>query len=365
MSISTAENLRAGLTCCLLFVCIENLRGQYTESIRHLRAGSRVLASMLSENDSYSKSTQNVFPINSRSEWHFVHTDTHEGFHDGGMDDLAILFSSLGTACSIISDEEIVPLQHIAGCRVPNTLAAADSQVTPFSSLGEARQELHEITVFHDITWRQFCFPVDSTPTPPETRIRRKTAYCSIYQRFFHWSARFDAFMDHLLLQSAPAGEICDALKTRLDQKIWLALADEESWSADWNAEIKPSDLDAILADVELYNQLSPSPPQASFKFDMNLTPSLVFVGCFTGDVDLLRRVVVALKTLNRREGFWDTHEPAEIFEASITARSKYGWSIKGPQRGDILCFARSLASLNPPCIKATNSFLRFATEMV
>ncbi|KAK9244600.1 hypothetical protein V1506DRAFT_578353 [Lipomyces tetrasporus] len=31
------------LVCCLIFVCLENLRGNYAESIPHLRAGSRLL----------------------------------------------------------------------------------------------------------------------------------------------------------------------------------------------------------------------------------------------------------------------------------------------------------------------------------
>lgn len=46
MSDSSRANLQTTLIFCVIFICIENMHGRYTDSIRHLRAGGQLLNSL-------------------------------------------------------------------------------------------------------------------------------------------------------------------------------------------------------------------------------------------------------------------------------------------------------------------------------
>ncbi|KAH6871789.1 hypothetical protein B0T10DRAFT_259426 [Thelonectria olida] len=46
MLTASSSNIEVVLTCCIIFVCIENLQGRYTEALRHVRAGAALLKSL-------------------------------------------------------------------------------------------------------------------------------------------------------------------------------------------------------------------------------------------------------------------------------------------------------------------------------
>lgn len=49
---ATERDIEIVLTCCIIFIGLENLHGHYAESLRHVKAGTSFLVSLISRNQS-------------------------------------------------------------------------------------------------------------------------------------------------------------------------------------------------------------------------------------------------------------------------------------------------------------------------
>ncbi|KAH8202314.1 hypothetical protein TruAng_003486 [Truncatella angustata] len=375
MSQPTTTNIQATLICCLLFICFENLRGQYTEAIQHLRAGARLLASLKGSNSSiFLPSVSESDPTVSRAQYE---TATHVSSQDN-MDALTTLFSCLGIDVSIFLEDEVVPLEKLSQVSTSDFAVETATTNSSFTCLSAARKELHRIEIAHDIFFEQLCHADGHKPlpavagqenseldrTPPEFSEKDKNTYRGIYRMFWKWSRRFDTFMDHYQFETASPKETGDALRVRLQQKTWCAILDETPWLDMMEASFERGSLESMVDDAELIIQSMGSLSRPFFTCDADIIPCLALVGCFTDDRDLLHRVITALRRLNRREGVWDSQDLAEIFEAAITAREQLGLPIKVDFAGGVLSMAKMLLSLNIPCISATNSIVPLAQSV-
>lgn len=378
MSNPTAANLHATLICCLLFICFENIRGRYAESVRHLQSGARLLSSLLAAN---------TLPANSTGENHaispqFQNAPATAGIQSPDMDRFIALFSCLGIDVSILVDDDVVSLLKLSGVPTWTDTSPNDTSIT---TLASAREELYRIEIAHDIFFEQLFSGRDNpdstasgkagprnslTPPSKENSLytswpmpdfteNDKTAYSQIYQQFWKWSDRFDLYMDRFLLSPVSPKEMVDALRTRLLQKVWSSMLDQEPWSTQMEGEFEPQELEEIVKEVELIIQLIGPSLTPVFTFDAEIIPSLALVGYFSVDESLMWRVVAILKQLNRREGVWDSQDLAEIFEAMIIARRDYGMHITGGH-GGIFSVAKTLYPLNIPCISDNNSILHW-----
>ncbi|KAI1880150.1 hypothetical protein JX265_001771 [Neoarthrinium moseri] len=372
MSNPTAANIQISLICCILFICFENVRGQYLESMKHLKSGSRLLASVLSsESGSMPIMPNSRQPCSLNEETEQISACEPED----GMDSIVTLFSCLGLDTSMLVEDEVVSQRQLCGQSSIPAAVETFGPIVPFSSLNAARKELHQIEITHDIFY-EIMYPCDIWQTRPEQKgltcselpppnfsEKDLQSYRGIYQQFMRWSARFDLFMGTFLGQSASAKDLCEAFTTRLHQKTWIALLDEEPWSPSQEDDFEEGDLRPIVDEVELIIKSLPPSPRALFSFDAAIIPPLSLVGCFTKDMELLQRVVIALRALDRREGVWDSKDLAEVFEASIIAQKCHGWPINGVSK-DVLSIAKSLRSLNISCISPTNSIVELALQI-
>ncbi|KAK6216267.1 hypothetical protein LQW54_003657 [Pestalotiopsis sp. IQ-011] len=152
-------------------------------------------------------------------------------------------------------------------------------------------------------------------------------------------------------------------LAVGLLQKTWVAILDEAPWTFDGQRLPTLGVLDEFLPDVEAIIRLRGASPRRLFTFGADVLPYLALAGCLTEDLGLLRRIVGALRLLDRREGLWDSKDLAEIFEASIVACTEDGLAARGGARG-ILHMARTLSDMKIPCISRNNSIVLLARSM-
>jgi hypothetical protein len=117
----TQTTIRLNLVCCLLFIFLENLRGNYAESTRHIKAGSTLLISALG---SEGLASQGV---------------VHPGM--GDMDELhamKTMFSRFGADVSSLNNEDLVSHRKPFGPSLPLIFFHKDPAVGPFPDLSTA-----------------------------------------------------------------------------------------------------------------------------------------------------------------------------------------------------------------------------------
>lgn len=374
LSKATQTDIEAALVCCILFICIENIRGHYAESLKHLQSGVGLLVSLMAPD------SKQELPATRKARLPVAlqRAISSAGHRRRNIDYIAILFSRLCLETHILTDDEVVPLTTVSRAR--SDFGGAESHLAlPITTLDAARAELHSFEVAHDMFYQQVYSSITKRPLNTGAGQDRqnecfltlfsedeKAAYQRIYQQFWRWSARFDQYM----LESAQHGDRgrsprdqSDASKIRLLQKTWVAILDEAPWTFDGQRLPALGVLDEFLPDVEAIIRLRGASPRRLFTFGADVLPYLALAGCLTEDLGLLRRIVGALRLLDRREGLWDSKDLAEIFEASIVACTEDGLAARGGARG-ILHMARTLSDMKIPCISRNNSIVLLARSM-
>ncbi|KAM5350819.1 hypothetical protein ACJ41O_007324 [Fusarium nematophilum] len=357
---ATPRNMRTVLMCCLIFICVENLRGRYDEALRHLRAGSRLLVCL--------RPTNNTSQVATLTHWGVCGSDIYKDDvyiapQDDGLGDLTLLLSRLALDASVLMDDEI--LSHLAVFGHPDSHQFPGSAVhpAPFRTGAAARDELHRFEIFHDVFYQQvFQNNSADTDAPLEFSDADKNLYRIMYERFRWWSACFDLYAESSM-QSITPEEQHLVSKLQVHQRAWDALLKQDHWSLDMDGAIIPGELEAIVEQAEAIAGSSNPRHHPVFTFDADIIPSLSYVGAFSDDPELLRRLVKVLRELRVREGPWDSEELAEIYEGVLVAREQYGREISG-YPGGLLSVAEALAPLELPCIKPTNSILRLSASM-
>ncbi|KAH8204657.1 hypothetical protein TruAng_001132 [Truncatella angustata] len=371
LSKATPEDAEAALACCILFICLENVRGRYAESLKHLQSGVNLLVSLLvPDSQRHSLTTRKGrLPV----ALHQAISST--GQRKRTIDHIAVLFSRLSLETHILTDNEVVSLTTIS--RVSGELGGAEfCPSKPIMTLDAARDELHSFEIAHDIFYQQTYSSIKSRASYANGRPRQqpecfltlfsendKAIYQQIYQQFWQWSARFDQYMVECASYSRPSKDLSDASKIRLLQKTWIAILDEEPWTFSGQSTTALGVLDELLPDVESIIDLRGPSSRRLFTFGADVVPYITLAGCLTEDLGLLQRIIRVLKLLDRREGLWDSRDIAEIFEASITARAELGVNIRR-SNGGILHMAKSLSAMNIPSISPNNSIALLARNI-
>lgn len=369
LSKATQADTEAALVCCILFICIENIRGHYAESLKHLQSGVGLLVSLMAPD------SKQELPATRKARLPVAlqRAISSAGHRRRNIDYIAILFSRLCLETHILTDDEVVPLTTVSRAR--SDFGGAESHLAlPITTLDFARAELHSFEVAHDMFYQQVYSNIAKRPLDAGAGQDRqnecfltlfsedeKAAYQRIYQQFWRWSARFDQYMREAH-QGSPRDQ-SDASKIRLRQKTWVAILDEAPWTFDGPRLPALGVLDEFLPDVEAIIRLRGASPRRLFTFGADVLPYLALAGCLTEDLGLLRRIVGALRLLDRREGLWDSKDLAEIFEASIVACSGDGLAARGGARG-ILHMARTLSDRKIPCISRNNSIVLLARSI-
>ncbi|KAF5006434.1 hypothetical protein FDECE_7194 [Fusarium decemcellulare] len=293
MSLDSTLNAQCTLVCCLLFVAFEGIMGRYTESIRHLRAGNRLLALPTVEKDCEitKKITDMFFRLS---------VDATNFTQDATMPDLESGWSAL--------------------------LAIDDSPPEPFQDLDEAAYEIRRINVaarseslgepdLETIADQS----QDFEDGDDENERQAAMAACPIQQRYHRWSARFQLTKIALGQNSSTQRASPQMLALIMEQKLW------EVDQQPWGEEQFPLMLSFLDVAESLAHALA-SPNHATFSLDGDLISSLSGIIWVCSDSKIRQRALKLLRSLNRREGVWDSNEVAKMHETILSRENPEEW---------------------------------------
>jgi hypothetical protein len=315
MSSPTPENIDAVLVCCVIFATLENMVGRHAESLRHLRAGWRLLESCQPGSSAAAPETLGGGGSSSCS-------SNAQLFHD-----VAGMLSRLHLDTSIYVADELVPTH---GSFLAPSLDMGDPTV-PFSSAADAEETLHDFDVVYTSFLDSTFFTCDSSPgtesgTPPREPSTpfapAGITWATLDDMLLKWQARFNLFFTNLRNSGvASAAELRKATVLSLHSTVWGALIKLHGM----NEDITPDDCRDILTIAEsLAPALGGTEAKPNFSFAVEMVPAVTLVGLNCGDdVDLQQRTVKLLRSLHRRESVWDSQDMVEILEGIHLVKAK------------------------------------------
>lgn len=370
----TPANVRVTLVCCLLFVCFENMRGNYHEAVRHLRAGSRLLASL---------------PPATRPSWPTPGLQAalapHAGVNSHGLDDITYLFSRIVLDVSMFVEDEVVSQREFYAPPQPAALLMGVDAITPFRSMDQAQEELHFIEVGLEMLFEKWWPPEVQKWWPPESssylvdpeevgagnrptdcgmlsRIPPddRAIYRAIQARFRWWSACAAELISRPEHQRCSPQERYDSVMLSFHQTMWRMILSSE-WLVDEDFDFTDEESAEVIEATERIVEARSAVSHPVFSFDAEVIPPLVIIGCSTKDRKVLRQIADLLRKLDIREGVWDSVASAEIFYARLSQDDIHYED--GSEPDTLLGLAKTLASkkLSSP-ISKSNEIVVYAT---
>lgn len=268
------------LTCCILFVCLENFSGNYDRALAHLQSGLSILQNWRKED------LRSAFEVR-------VRENITQVFRR--LDLQATTFMNSRQPClnaTSVSD-------HIAE---HNTAMSAS-----FNSLHEARDELERIGI-------RLVY-VLTLKSPAKDSSTRTILLQGLAARFTAWKKAFDNFSDPEcqrmdtkdLRLSVLLGLHFQALTLMLDIRANLILHEEET---DLKF-IRIINLSQSLINSGINSGTLPGPMYSS---DMGVIAPLYFTS-MSASPSVRRQAINLLRTINGKEGCWDPRTTSMIAE--------------------------------------------------
>ena len=318
ISDDSAVDMQAVLLCCLLLVSLEGMIGRYNESQRHLAAGLRLLTPSVLRSIKDQESSNRILDA-------FAHLG----------------FSYASFMATVAFSPPILGALH--------EYFGADKAGRPFTDLDEALTALRALdlcSTHEDYPARLLaayqhgnspCYgPDSSTPEPSSSIPHNETTHsgtptldsilrCVVH----HWTRRLEATVSalHNPGQTMTEAETRQLTGLRLQRRLWdvgveleaadrtpgacqdpsFAVAIDDAWRL-WLDDVAP-----ILDEMMAKGTVLPT-----FSLDGDYVPSLSILLSTATDPALIQRAMTYLKSINRREGIWDSRELAEIHEAAL-----------------------------------------------
>ena len=271
------------LVCCLIFTCIEFMKGNVDSALVHIQSGFKILAMVRStiqaegdENTTYSD--EDIKAI----EEHIVP-----------------MFSRLNALCTLF------------GRVTPPVLAIANDAGETLHNLADARQRLYEamdpaIRFIRSAGRRAEGFELTMDDFAEQIKLQNALDT---------WRTEFEDLIDRLKRTDKPANQ--EAVSLLLVQFLvvhtWLAVCTtaEETAIDSYN----PAFLELIECAEHVVNSYKESGKLQPVSFDMQVIGPLYYTTVKCRDPTLRRRALSLLKLAPRREGLWNAHH------AFVTAR--------------------------------------------
>lgn len=275
MGQSSMDSIDTTLLLCVLFVCVECLRGDYMPAIKHFQAGMSIALASAG-----GKSLNNQVPPASSVR---------------AM--ITPFFNRLELLASLF------------GQRPPYTYGLEPSETVPdsFTTIMEARNSLVHIM---NLSTR-FIHSTRDLRYNDKITSDHILYYSKLLASLYNWKTTLDA---HLSTQT-PTPHLLEAAATleihQLAAVTWL--------NRSLNNQEIVTDSDIPLYDrlVTLAESLQTSPQIASssFLFDMEFVSPLYLVGMKCRHPLIRRRAIAVLRHSTRREGLWDSQKAAAVAE--------------------------------------------------
>lgn len=274
-------DLPAIMTSCLLFVCLESLRGDSAAALRHLEAGSRLFLDPMAQS--------------ARS--------------DPTIQQLAAIFHALGTQVALFSEKPLLP--DLA----PYLLDELESGATaPFRTYYEANDALGMLdSCFNRLGWDEplHCesFANDECKCP-------KGCLCLACQQWNDFAKHVRNFKTRLqpLLRELGASEHVQdrqrLLCLQLQTVVW-------EWTIDWeNCPDDGLDDPAVGEMLDLVEKiLILTAERPTFSLAIDVIPNLIFIYDFCSIMAYRHRAINLLRLTPRREVIFNSHQAAALLE--------------------------------------------------
>lgn len=354
---NSVASTHGALLCCLMFVTFESLLGRYSESIKHIQSGFQLLASL----------------------------DAGGQIRDAGLwQQTYDMFARLGLEFSAFMDAPLTPALP-SNTPVAPLVVGKDEQ--PFDDLNEAMYSLRTLDIGHFIALHeaeQQHLIHNSRPPTPQGKMARADPYAQGLSRgtsrspasissfvsnnntmttsktfgplweehwndrFYAWNRRFERTAQNL----PPAAELSDRdrgilARLRLQQSFWQ-VAVELSHNGGDPAGVSHATCEECLERAERLAAPFLAANKPTFSLDGDLISDLSFIISVCRDPAQRDRAMALLRSLNRREGIWDSREIAEMHEFSMKLGvAAHGWGEDEELGCSVPAFMRSLSRMS------------------
>ncbi|KAJ5714932.1 uncharacterized protein N7483_012113 [Penicillium malachiteum] len=266
------------LVCCLLFTCIEFLRGNGESSLLHVQSGFKILAALHRKDHQAPGSGSSIS------------TNDHKTIEDH----IIPIFSRLNVLCSL------------AGIIIPPVYAstANSREDFPHEDLGDSRQRLVEdldlcIRFIHDAILKADMFQINVDDLIEQAKLQARLEV---------WRNQ----LDELLERKQAAGNMAkqDALNILLVHYkiiyIWIRVCTTAGEMATDSYHVDFEEL-VHYAEQIAKPGMGMETPQ-SLSFDMQILGPLYFTALKCRHPAIRRRALEMLQLAPRREGLWNAH---------------------------------------------------------
>ncbi|KAK8106525.1 hypothetical protein PG999_009884 [Apiospora kogelbergensis] len=291
------------LLCCLMFVIFESLLGCYSESIKHIQSGFQLLASMNAAGK-----------IGDVGLWQQVYN----------------MFARLGLEFSVFMDAPLTPaLPSNTPVAMPPTPEDKIVRVDPYA------QELPR--------------GISRSPVPCSATT---TTFRPLWEeqwngRFYAWKRRFELTVKRLPpAEDLPESDRSMLARLRLQQSFW-EIAVELSKNGGNAAGVSRETCEECLQRAESLAAPFLAQNKPTFSIDGDLISDLSFIIGVCRDPSQRERAMRLLRSLNRREGIWDSREIAEMHEFSISLGVAELWGGDEELGCSVPAFMRSPARMS------------------
>ncbi|KAK8094886.1 hypothetical protein PG997_001571 [Apiospora hydei] len=358
---NSVASSHGALLCCLMFVTFESLLGRYSESIKHIQSGFQLLASL----------------------------DAGGKIRDAGLwQQTYDMFARLGLEFSAFMDAPLTPA--LPSNSDPAALVAEEAQ-QPFADLNEAMYSLRTLDIGHFLALHEaeqrhlmiYGSPPHSRPPTPEGKMARADPYAAglprgtsrspvssssfvsnnntitttttfgpLWEeawndRFYAWNRRFELTAQRLPPESdMPERDRGMLARLRLQQSFW-EMAVELSKNGGDAAGVSHQTCEECLERAERLAAPFLAANKPTFSLDGDLISDLSFIISVCRDPRQQERALKLLRSLNRREGIWDSREIAEMHEFSISLGVAELWGQDEGLGCSVPAFMRSLSRMS------------------
>ncbi|KAL5590999.1 hypothetical protein FOBRF1_014556 [Fusarium oxysporum] len=290
---SPDKDFQVILTCCLIFICTENLYGRYTNVSRHLEAAFSLL--------------------NACDRW-----------------DLAKFMENIGPSlCGLASDLFFYVGDNHSSKLVSEITVWADKQDPidleepgePFTSAQAAAAALTRVETLCDVELYADCPDCsnDGVQCGDGGVVCKRRDKGLVSEAFYHhWSARYHAFKKTFDPSKASESELFRFKVLELEETTWQATFKLNHIDED----LETADCIEILKKAEEIIKMTQSDKGQIFTFQANLVPPISYVIISCQDTSVQWEAVRLLRCLGRREGVWDSRKMADIYTNMINAKT-------------------------------------------
>ncbi|KAE9367498.1 hypothetical protein N431DRAFT_383222 [Stipitochalara longipes BDJ] len=301
---SQPKNIEPVLLCCMLFVCFDSLRGNYTAALTHLNSGLKILCS-----------------------------EKYAGRWCPSYDKIVEQFACLGLSIGVFVDSHLPDYNTLFIWRQFLSLGS-DRDAEEFKTLDDAR---HSINMVLNDFMLHHVMSLNADESC-QYSIRHKPSI--IRANLALWNRKLDA----MILQNNPANLSSEALRGSILLKLHhatLVAATNESRKLHIEDDELNAPFHTILSLARSLINATPNltKAKASISFDLGLVLPLFTLISRCTIPELRREALDLLNTVPRREGLWDTevitkiaHEVLSIEESDNRATA----SIDEGETGDV-----------------------------